>query len=493
MRSGQLKIVYIKSLVFVTAMGDLFLFLGSYTLIMRVYDWTQGYNPVIYNHLWLYIPLGGLIIFALMLTFDMYRNIFYRQISDIVLSILLIVVTNTMIGLIIVGFFDLFKLPLWIIVMAGIFQGVTIPLWRIFTWYARKSLHNKQSIMIIGDMDQAKSYAMKILEEQGHLFNIRYIYNYENGIENAFELMGTVDHVLLCSGVGNRHSEEIFIYCMKNNKNVFVIPNIFSILLNRANFIQVEDVPIFNLNRFGLTMEQKFAKRIFDMALSTVGLILALPIIVGVAFVVKLTDGGPIFFKQERLTIDNKTFNVYKFRTMVINAEEVSGPVFATARDPRITPIGHFLRATRFDELPQLINVLNGSMSIVGPRPEREYFVNQFIKTTPSFEYRTAVKAGVTGLAQVLGKYTTSFEDKLRYDLMYIKNYSFLLDIKIIIKTLKVVLTKEASSGLGDEVDFDAYLKKKALYRVLTSYGYVITSVNASVVENEASTNEAVG
>jgi len=487
-----LKVFKVKSLVFVTAMGDLLLFLGSYALIIKVAEWLLGYNQVMEDHLWLYVPFGGLIIFVLMLTFDMYRNIFYRQISDIILSIVLIVVSNTIIGLFIVGFLEIVRLPLWVILSAGLFQLVTISLWRVITWYVRKTMHSKQSIMIIGDLDQAKSYTMKILEEQGHLFNIRYIYDYENGIENAFELMGTVDHVLLCSGVQSKHSEEIFIYCMRHNKNVFMIPDIFSINLNKANFIQVEDVPIFNLSRFGLTNEQKFVKRVFDIVLASIGFLLALPILIIVSVIIKLTDSGPVFFKQERLTAGNKKFHVFKFRTMVMNAEEMTGPVLATAKDPRITKIGHFLRSTRLDEIPQLINVLNGTMSIVGPRPERDFFVKQFVETTPSFEYRTAVKAGITGLAQVLGKYTTSFEDKLRYDLMYIKNYTFLLDIKIIIKTLKVILTKEASAGSDEEIDFDAYLKKKALNRVMTSYGCIITSLNSSVVETETNSKKAV-
>lgn len=488
-----MKVFKVKSLVFVTAIGDLVLFLGSYALIIKVAEWLLGYDQVMVDHLWLYVPLGGVIVFALMLTFDMYRNIFYRQVSDIIASIVLIVVTNTIIGLLIVGVIEIFKLPLWIIISAGLFQCVTISIWRVLSWYARTTLHSKQSIMIIGDLDQAKSYTMKILEEQGHLFNIRYIYDYENGIENAFELMESVDHVLLCSGVQNKHSEEIFIYCMKNNKNVFMIPDIFSINLNKANFIQVEDVPIFNLSRFGLSMEQKSIKRVFDIVTASVGFLLTLPLFIVIGVIIKMTDSGPIFFKQERLTIGNKKFNVFKFRTMVMNAEDMTGPVLATVKDPRITKIGHFLRATRLDELPQLINVLNGTMSIVGPRPERDFFVKQFVETTPAFEYRTAVKAGITGLAQVLGKYTTSFEDKLRYDLMYIKNYTFLLDIKIIVKTLKVILTKDASAGSDEEIDFDAYLKKKALYKVSTSYGYIITSLNASVLEKETSNKQAVG
>ena len=164
---------------------------------------------------------------------------------------------------------------------------------------------------------------------------------------------------------------------------------------------------------------------------------------------IRLYDGGPVVFSQERITRWKKPFNLYKFRTMVVDAEKLTGPVLATEKDCRITPLGSLLRATRIDELPQLFNVLSGDMSLVGPRPERQYFIDQFSMDLPYFEYRLSVKAGITGLAQVLGKYTTTPMNKLKFDLMYIRDYSFLLDIKIILQTIRIIFVKESSQGIS--------------------------------------------
>jgi lipopolysaccharide/colanic/teichoic acid biosynthesis glycosyltransferase len=160
-------------------------------------------------------------------------------------------------------------------------------------------------------------------------------------------------------------------------------------------------------------------------------------------------DGGPVLYVQERLTKGRKTFKIYKFRTMVPNAEKLSGPVFAGEKDPRITKIGKFMRTVRLDEIPQLINILTGDMSIVGPRPERPFFAKQFEKDIPEYRYRLKVKAGLTGLAQVEGKYNTTVEDKLRYDLIYINNYSLLRDILIMLQTIKILFMKSSTEGVN--------------------------------------------
>ncbi|SHF52147.1 Sugar transferase involved in LPS biosynthesis (colanic, teichoic acid) [Caldanaerobius fijiensis DSM 17918] len=178
-----------------------------------------------------------------------------------------------------------------------------------------------------------------------------------------------------------------------------------------------------------------------------------------IALLIKLTSPGPIIYKQVRITEKNREFNIYKFRTMYKDAEKLTGPVLATDDDPRITKVGKILRAARLDELPQLFNVLKGEMSFVGPRPERPFFVAQFEKQHPTYTYRHNVKAGITGLAQVLGKYTTDFDDKLRFDLMYITNYSIWLDIKIILLTIKTAFMKEASSGVKDDMTLNQLLE----------------------------------
>ena len=194
-------------------------------------------------------------------------------------------------------------------------------------------------------------------------------------------------------------------------------------------------------------------KRIEDIVVAILMLVLFSPIFLFAAIGIKCTDGGPVFYKQDRLTMDGKLFQIYKFRTMVVNAEKLSGPILASDRDPRILPIGRFLRATRLDELPQILNILKGEMSLVGPRPERPELAAEIEKNIPEFSYRLKVKAGLTGYAQVYGKYNTTAYDKLKLDLMYIRKYSLLLDLKLIIMTPKIMLLKESTEGVTPDPD----------------------------------------
>ena len=222
----------------------------------------------------------------------------------------------------------------------------------------------------------------------------------------------------------------------------------YDIAMTNSRLKEFDDMPVLKIDSLSIPFGKRIVKRLCDITISSIFIIVLLPIMLIVSIIIKNYDKGPILYKQERVTNGNREFKVYKFRTMVVDAEKMTGPVLATDKDPRITPVGRVLRSTRLDELPQLFNVLKGDMSIVGPRPERAYFIKEFTKEMPEFKYRTAVKAGITGLAQVLGKYTTTPEDKLRYDLMYIKNYSLFLDFKILVQTLKVVFIKESSQGV---------------------------------------------
>lgn len=186
-------------------------------------------------------------------------------------------------------------------------------------------------------------------------------------------------------------------------------------------------------------------KRALDLLASTLGLIIGVPIIIIFGILVKLEDGGPIFYKQERLGKNNKKFYIYKIRSMKIDAEKIGGAQWAEKDDPRITKIGKFIRKTRIDEIPQLFNILNGEMSLIGPRPERPELTYKFEEEIPGFINRLKIKPGLTGLAQVNGGYEISPEEKLRWDLIYIKTQSFIVDIKIILKTIKVVITGDGA------------------------------------------------
>ena len=191
---------------------------------------------------------------------------------------------------------------------------------------------------------------------------------------------------------------------------------------------------------------EKAAKRLLDIAISVACLLMTLPIMLLASLAIIVTSRGGVFYRQERVGLHGKVFNVLKLRSMYRDAEARGGPQFAGAKDPRITPIGRFLRASRIDEIPQVINVLRGDMSFVGPRPERPFFVEQLIKEVPFYEERHCLKPGITGWAQIRYPYGASFEDsrrKLEYDLYYIKNYSLFLDIVIILQTLRVVMFPE--------------------------------------------------
>ena len=187
-----------------------------------------------------------------------------------------------------------------------------------------------------------------------------------------------------------------------------------------------------------------------DIIISVVALIVTSPIMLITAAAIKLYDGGPVFFRQERCTIHGKVFRIHKFRSMIVDAEKEGEVIPATEDDDRITPIGKIIRKIRLDELPQFIDILKGDMSVVGPRPERVEHVKQYTEELPEFSYRLKVKGGLTGYAQIYGKYNTTAYDKLKLDLMYIQNYSILLDLKLIIMTVKIMFVKESTEGFEE-------------------------------------------
>lgn len=217
-----------------------------------------------------------------------------------------------------------------------------------------------------------------------------------------------------------------------------------------ANVMTIEDESILELSMFHISPEDDLLKRAGDILISVMLLILASPIMLVTALLIKATSKGPVFYKQTRITLDQREFSILKFRTMSATAEKESGPVLAQANDSRVTTVGKYLRSLRIDELPQLINVLRGDMSLVGPRPERPFFVEQFKEENPYYELRHNVRAGITGYAQVYGKYSTDFQAKLKFDLVYIKNYSLLFDIQILLQTIKILFDKVSSKGVDE-------------------------------------------
>ncbi len=234
------------------------------------------------------------------------------------------------------------------------------------------------------------------------------------------------------------------------NKDLFIVPKIIDAGRTNARIVLFDDILTLYMPKKSLNKVDLFLKRVADVVIAAVGLAIAAIPMALIALAIKITSPGPVFYKQVRLTRHKKEFEIYKFRTMIPDAEKLSGPKFAEKDDPRITPIGRLLRACRLDELPQIINILKGDMSVVGPRPERPVFVEQFENEIEYYDYRFEVKAGLTGLSHVYGRYSTYIYDRTYYDLFYITHYSLFLDFKIILLTTKTMFLKAASEGEDD-------------------------------------------
>lgn len=391
-----------------------------------------------------YISVITLVIFIFFNIFSTLRKSMLDTLYNIFVALIMVNIATAGI----VFFSRGFTFPRSIFFIAFLIQFSFIPLFKYFIITIIKSNYQKKKILILGGSEDTNKIAKKLLLND-NLDNLRYICN--NIDNNIYKLIDEVDKIYVGPTVNNEVKSDIISYCIGKDKVVYLVPEIFEIAMLNARTVQLDDIPVFEIDNLYLSMESMIIKRLFDIILSTIGLIVSLPIMVVVAIAIKLYDFGPVLFIQERITQGNRNFKLYKFRTMVVNAEKKTGPVLATEKDPRITPLGRILRATRLDELPQLFNVFKGDMSIVGPRPERQHFIEQFTKDIPHFKYRLVVKAGITGLAQVLGKYTTSPADKVRFDLLYIRNYSFLMDLKIILKTIKVIFSKESSNGVKEQ------------------------------------------
>ncbi|MCE7916633.1 MAG: sugar transferase, partial [Nitrosomonas sp. PRO5] len=227
-----------------------------------------------------------------------------------------------------------------------------------------------------------------------------------------------------------------------------IVPDLYEILSGQARTSQIYGMPLIDIMPELMPEWEKKLKRLMDIVVSLLILIVSAPITILTSIAIKIDSEGTVFFKQERLGQNGKPFNVYKFRSMIKDAEKYTGPVWSKKDDPRVTRMGKFVRKVRIDEIPQMFNVLKGEMSLVGPRPEREYFVEKLSQEIPYYRRRLKVRPGITGWAQVRYPYGASIEDaieKLQYDLYYVKNHSLFLDFVILIDTVGVVLLRKGS------------------------------------------------
>ncbi len=318
----------------------------------------------------------------------------------------------------------------------------------------------RKLLMIYGDYRENARLLAHKMEVRDDKYQVGEFIRADEPMDTLIEKMNAYEGVVLCevhSVIRNR----IIKYCYGACIRVYVTPNISDIILRGAENLHFFDTPLLLARNSGLSIEQKLMKRCMDLLISAVGIIISSPFMLLTAAAIKLYDKGPVFFRQARVTNGGKIFYITKFRSMIVDAEKDGRVIPATERDPRITPVGRVIRATRLDELPQLFDIFVGNMSIVGPRPERVEHVEKYTAEIPEFSYRLKVKGGLTGYAQIYGKYNTTAYDKLKLDLMYIENYSILLDIRLILLTIKIMFMKESTEGFTEEKSAEMQENKK--------------------------------
>ena len=340
------------------------------------------------------------------------------------------------------------KAMIWLTLGDFVISGIFV-----YIFFAIYNSHTKASklLMVYGNKE---SVSLKLkMDTRTDSYNICRIVSIDEGIDNIIDLLVDYDGIVI-SDVSAEQRNDLLKYCYMHEIETYITPKISDVIISGGEGIHQFDTPIVLINTTGLTPEQRIVKRFFDVVLCVIAAVVLSPLMLIIAAAIKLEDHGPVFYKQARVTRDGKVFDILKFRSMVEDAEQRP----ATDDDDRITKVGHVIRATRVDELPQLFNIIKGEMSIVGPRPERIEHVQKYTEAIPEFEFRSKVKGGLTGFAQIYGKYNTSAYDKLKLDLMYIENYSFLLDLKLILMTIRIVFKKESTEGFDKVITADEIL-----------------------------------
>lgn len=334
------------------------------------------------------------------------------------------------------------------LLIGTLFQCICIGLWIILATMGYRALFPPIDVLLVyGGSNQ--EVIIEKFKTRRHQFTITKSMSVDDGLDNIYQEINKHEAVMMWD-VSNKYRNTIFKWCYESGVEIYVSPKIMDIVLKGSANLHFFDTPILFTKTNPIEMEQMFLKRLFDIVLSIVLIIVLSPFMLITAIFVKLYDGGPVFYKQIRCTRNNKEFYIIKFRSMIVEAEGDGKARLASKNDDRITPVGKVIRRLRIDELPQLFNVLKGEMSFVGPRPERPEIIEKYVQIMPEFSYRTKVKAGITGYAQVYGKYNTRPYDKLKLDLFYIENFSVFLDFRLIILTVKTLFPFGSTEGVED-------------------------------------------
>lgn len=333
------------------------------------------------------------------------------------------------------------------LVLLTVCDLVAIVLWAVISKHLYRKVYPAYRMLMVYSGNKPVEVASKFSSRFDRYTVSGYADISSEGAESVLPMLKDYDAVIVSDQLSEKESSDLVKICFERSMPAYVLPSLSDLILRGADNSNIFDSPVVVCQNFGLRAENQFFKRLLDLVLIIPIAIIMSPIMLIIALLIKLYDGGSVFYKQQRLTQNGKVFWIYKFRSMRMDSEKGKAQL-AKKNDSRITPVGKVLRAIHFDELPQIINILRGDMSIVGPRPERPEIAEQYCEVIPEFNYRLKVKAGLTGYAQVFGKYNTRPIDKLKLDIYYIQHQNLLLDIELIFKTVKILFEKDNTEGV---------------------------------------------
>ncbi|WP_307761067.1 exopolysaccharide biosynthesis polyprenyl glycosylphosphotransferase [uncultured Phascolarctobacterium sp.] len=393
-----------------------------------------------------FLPILVIMMFFMFNVYGLF-SLIRKKLVDIFLNLLVAVTNIYIMAMAMTFFFRQFDYSRLVLIYSAIFSFIFLALWQYICQQWEWKHFPQQTGVLFADGEEAARIKYKLAKTYGLEKTLQATCPGCSN-NNWQQLIDANYYVFIGAELPIADKEKVLRYARSTKKQIFFVPTLYELACKNTGFLLVDDIPMQRVSRMLLTAEQRVLKRSLDVIVAGVAIILLSPIMLLTAVLIKLDSKGPAIYSQERVGLYGKKFYVHKFRSMKQYAEANCGPVLAAEGDARITKFGRFMRATRLDELPQLFNVLKGEMSIVGPRPERPFFVEQFIDQKPEYAYRHNVKPGITGLAQIAGKYNTSAYDKLIYDLLYIQDISIKTDLMIMLQTFKVLITKSSTEGV---------------------------------------------
>ncbi len=344
-----------------------------------------------------------------------------------------------------------YRMPTIIPLFIGmIVQCFAVGIWIIASTLVYRALFPPVDVLLVYG-GNTQDVIIDRFRTRRHQFTVTRSMSVEEGIEDICSEIGRHDAVMLWD-IPDQIRNTIFKSCYEKDVDIYVGPKIMDIVLKGSQNLHLFDTPLLYTKSDPIEAEQRLIKRLFDMIFAFIMIVITSPIMLITAICVKACDGGSVFYKQVRCTKGNREFEIIKFRSMIEEAESDGKARLASKNDSRITPVGRVIRKLRIDELPQLFNVIKGDMSFVGPRPERPEKIVEYTENMPEFSYRTKVVAGITGYAQVYGKYNTRPYDKLKLDLYYIENFSIWLDLRLLVLTVKTLFMIGSSEGVAEDV-----------------------------------------